>query len=338
MLSNIQTSEPCQCYYSNTGLTHSTKRYIDKIFVYLGIDIGATKVRAAIFDGREPVCKVREPTELGSPEGFVRQLARLSEFLCRKGGIKPKDLEGTCVASFGPLNYRTGELVNPVHLPFKRLPLVKPLQRKLGCPVYLINDCIAAAIGEHEFGLGRGINDMVFVNLGAGIGAGVYVDGRVLFGKDGNAHEVGHYTIDLKGELKCRCGKRGHWEAYCSGHGIQNLARVRGHRETEPERILEEAKKGDRKALQLLDEVGRLNAIGFANVINSYDPELVLVGGALALAGGELILKPIRERVGEHAVNVLPQIELSRLGEEAGIYGAVAAAGQSYFLEFVRSV
>ncbi|MEM2282024.1 MAG: ROK family protein [Candidatus Hadarchaeales archaeon] len=307
--------------------------------MYLGIDIGATKIRGAIFDGKEMVCKAREPTETGSVEGFTRQLVRISESLCKKAGVKPKELEGTCVASFGPLNYRMGELVNPVHLPFKQtIPIVKPLQKKLGSPVYLINDCVAAVMGEHEFGLGSGIDDLVFVNLGAGIGAGVYVDGRVLFGKDGNAHEIGHYTIDPEGKLRCGCGRRGHWEAYCSGPGIPNLAKLKGYPPLKSEELLDRAGKGDKKALQLLEEIGRLNAIGFANVINSYDPELVIVGGALALAGKELILRPIRERVADHAVNAVPPIELSRLGEEAGVYGAVVAATQSYFIEFLSSL
>jgi len=278
---------------------------------------------------------VKEPTSRESLEGFLRQLVSLSQTLCKKEGIKPSELDSLCVASFGPMDYKKGELVNPVHLPFKRVPVVPTLQKKLGTTVYLINDCVAAVLGEHEFGIGKGVDNFVFVNLGGGVGAGVYVDGRLLLGKDGNAHEVGHYTIDLKGELKCSCGRRGHWEAYCSGEGIKNFTALRGYPLT-PEELLEKARKGEKRALTLLEEIGRLNAIGFANVINSYDPEVIAVGGAIALAGKEQILGPVRKLVGEYAVNALPKIELSSLGEEAGLHGAVVAAGQSYFLEFMK--
>lgn len=305
--------------------------------IYLGIDVGATKVRAALSDGKEIICQLKEPTEKKSPEAFVKQLVSLSQTLCKKAGLKTSDLVAATVASFGPMNYRTGELVNPVHLPFKKVPIVDPLQKKLGTNVYLINDCIAAALGEHEFGKGKGVDNFVFINLGAGIGAGVFVDGRLLFGKDGNAHEVGHYTIDLKGELQCPCGKKGHWEAYCSGPGIRNFTKLRGYPLT-PEELLEKAEKGDKRALELLEEIGRLNAIGFANVINSYDPEVIAVGGAIGLAGGEFLVQFIRKYVGEFAVNALPEIGVCKLGEEVGMYGAVVAAGQSYFLEFMKKL
>jgi glucokinase len=303
--------------------------------IYLGIDVGATKIRAALSDGKEILSQLKEATEKKSAEAFIKQLISLAQTLCKKGGIKPSELDAITVASFGPMDYKAGELINPVHLPFKKVPIIAPLQKKLGTNVYLINDCIAAALGEHEFGRGKGVDNFVFINLGAGIGAGIYVDGRLLFGKDGNAHEIGHYTIDLKGELKCSCGKRGHWEAYCSGPGIQNFTKLRGYPLT-PEELLEKAEKGEKRALELLEEIGRLNAIGFANVINSYDPEVIAVGGAIGLAGGNLLLPLIEKYVRDYAVNVLPRIELCKLGEEAGMYGAVVAAGQSYFLEFMK--
>lgn len=305
--------------------------------MFLGIDVGATKIRAAISDGKEILSRVKRDTNKESLAGFQKQLIEVVKELCNQSGIKVRDLQAICVASFGPLNQRTGELINPVHLPFQRVPIVGPMQKKLGVPVYLVNDCRAAVVGEHEHGIGRGIDNLVFVNLGAGIGAGVYVDGKLILGKDGNAHEVGHYTIDMEERLTCFCGKKGHWEAYCSGRGIVNFAKMKGIGETTPEKIFEKARKGDEKIKKFLEEVGRLNAIGFANVINSYDPQMILVGGALALEGKELILDPIREKVGRYAVNAIPQIELSRLGEEAGIHGAVSLAGQGYYLEFLKA-
>ncbi len=305
--------------------------------IYLGIDVGGKKVRAGISDGKELLYTIKEPTKKGSMREFLLQLVKISENLCKKAGIQPSELSIACVASFGPMDLSKGELVNPVHLPFERVPLVQTLQKKLKTDVYLINDCVAAAIGEHEFGLGKGVDNMVYINLGAGIGAGIYVDGRVLWGKDGNAHEVGHYTVDPEGKLKCRCGRRGHWEAYCSGPGIEALARHMGMQKS-CEQILSLARQGDKRVQRLMEQVHKFNTIGFANVINSYDPELIVVGGAVALAAGQLILDPVRERVKEYAINAVPKIELTVLGEEVGMYGAVAAASQRFLLEFRKGL
>ncbi len=295
-------------------------------------------MRAALSSGEELEYIKEEPLRKGE---LPQQLVSMAGELCARAGIKPAELERACVASFGPMDLARGELMNPVHLfPTKRVPIVEPLQAELKVPVYLLNDCIAAAIGEHELGAAIGVSNFVFLNIGVGIGAGVYVDGRVVFGKDGNAHEVGHFTVDPKGECICTCGRKGHWEAYCSGPGMVQLAKLRGYPFTTPEAILEAAEKGDEKAVKLMEEVGRLNAIGLGNVVNAYDPEVVVLGGGVGLAGGELIIEPMRKHLPEYAVNAPPEFRVARLGDKAGLYGAIIALRQDYLrdLLFLRSI
>jgi glucokinase len=149
-------------------------------------------------------------------------------------------------------------------------------------------------------------------------------------------------TIDFDGRLLCGCGKRGHWEAYCSGNNIPNFVRWKAKNfeknileksvvysrldRLESREVFEAAKAGDEFSLNIINEIGRLNAIGFANLINLYDPELIIVGGAVALNNREQILNPILEHVEEYTINRVPEIRFTKLGDEVGLYGTIAAA------------
>jgi glucokinase len=164
-------------------------------------------------------------------------------------------------------------------------------------------------------------------------------------GKDGNSHEVGHFVIDYEGRLTCGCGRRGHWEAYCSGRNIPNFVRMR--LKDMPEKTVKEslllkrikgnlsrltavdlfaaAKRNDNLSVKLINEIGILNAIGFANVINAYDPSLITVGGTVTLRNKKMILAPITKHVKDYAINRVPRIRVTPLGDDASLYGAVAA-------------
>jgi glucokinase len=308
----------------------------------IAVDLGATYVRAVLSDanGRFLV-KVEERTSKKNAGSISEQLIKMSRLLCRKAGMDKTDIEGACIASAGPLDLRKGEIVNGPNFLFEHIPLVKPVQDELGKPVYLLNDCIAGVIGEHEFGAGKGVNDLVYITISTGIGGGAYVNGHLLFGKDGNAVEVGHTTIDLDG-MKCGCGKIGHWEAYCSGRNIPNFVRMKlktmDKKRTEKsllyeltngtlsnlsaEILFKAAKSKDRLSLELVDEIGKLNAVGFANVIGMYDPSLITVGGSVALKNEKLIMGPLKRHLKDHVFNRPAKIMITPLGNDVGLYGA----------------
>lgn len=196
-------------------------------------------------------------------------------------------------------------------------------------------------MGEHEFGAGKNLKNLVYVTLSTGIGGGVYADNNLLLGKDGNAVEIGHMIIDPEGKLKCGCGKKGHWEAYCSGRNIPNFVRLvlrekfkvknsllfkqvgKDLSKLTTELLFNCARAGDKLALQLVEEIGKLNAIGFTNLINAYDPELITVGGGLALNNPKLILDSIKKYVEDYLR--VPEIKITPLGERIVLYGAAAA-------------
>jgi glucokinase len=311
------------------------------------VDLGGTWVRVVLSDrqGRF-VQKVNEKVDKTRSEAVSAQLVRLVHFVCKKHGVDVQALRGVGIASAGPLDMERGILVKPPNLPFDSVMLTRPLREALGVPVCLVNDCAAAALGETTFGAARGIENFVYITISTGIGGGAIVNGTLLLGKDGNSHEVGHFVIDYQGRLTCGCGRKGHWEAYCSGRNMPNYARMRFeeiglktvrtsvlYRQLRGDLsklcaadLFSAARRKDRLALTLVAEIGVLNAIGFADVINAYDPSLITVGGTVTLKNVEAVLLPIRKHVGDYAINRVPEIKVTSLGENVGVYGAVAVA------------
>lgn len=310
----------------------------------IGIDLGGTNVRVAIGiqDGRILAKVAKKTVREGDEYALSRQILEMIKDL-------PKELLDKVVSvnigTTGPLDQRLGS-ISPPNLPFKRSYLVEPISKGLGFPVRMYNDCVAAVIGEKFFGQGRGVDNVVYVTISSGIGGGVFANGHLLLGKEGNAHEIGHFTIDPEGRLVCGCGKRGHWEAYCSGSNMVNYVRLLANtseKEIARQSILyqkleslkskdvfDAAKLGDMFALAVLEDVGKFNAIGFANIINAYDPDVIVMGGSVALNNKDLVLEPILKRVTDFAVNRIPEIKFTSLGDDVGLYGMIAAA---FYLE-----
>ena len=310
----------------------------------VGVDVGGTNIRVALGDERgRIIARISERTEKHrGPEGISRQIARnIRSLIERIGG---KKIEGIGIGSAGPLDLKRGGLMKPTNIPYDFVPLVEPLREEFDLPVYLLNDCSVAVVGERFFGAGKEHENLAYITLSTGIGGGIYVDGHLLIGKDGNATEIGHFTIDYEGRLLCGCGKRGHWEAYCSGNGIPNyvrlllseedpdevkdsllMSKINGNLNLLTAKILYDcAKAGDPISLKFTDRIGVLNAIGFACVIDAYDPSLITVGGSIALRNESLVLSPIRKYVGEHARNRVPEIRITPLGDDVVLYGAIA--------------
>ena len=316
---------------------------------WIGIDLGGTWVRVVLSDEKGSfVSKTSEEVDKSSARAISDQMVRLTRFLCNKQGLNTKSLRGVGIVATGPLVQQEGALIHPTAIKFDYVPLTKPVSEGLGIPSCLINDAAGAALGEKMFGAAKGLENYAYITISTGIGCGAIVNGTLLLGKDGNAHEVGHFVIDYEGRLTCGCGKRGHWEAYCSGSNIPNFIRMR-LKDTEKavkesllfkriggdlskltaSDLFAAAKKSDSISVKLVEEIGVLNAIGFANVVNAYDPSLITVGGTVTLKNKNMILSPIKKHVKDYVINRIPKIMVTPLGDDVGLYGAIATA-QTY--------
>ncbi|GAD51654.1 hexokinase [Halarchaeum acidiphilum MH1-52-1] len=308
---------------------------------YVGVDLGATNLRAAVADEEAVVLGTDRRATPRGPSGIAVTEAVLAAIraACADAGVDPTDVSAAGIGSIGPLDLADGAIDNPANLPSSigRIPLVGPVRELVGSErVYLHNDTIAGVIGE-RFHSDRNPDDMVYLTISSGIGAGVAVDGEVLSGWDGNAGEVGHMAIDPDGRRTCGCGRDGHWEAYCSGNNIPEYARQLAA-ERDPDTALPLDDEGfdaaDVFAHAESDDfanhvVGRLadwNTLGITNLAQAYAPLVVYVGGAVALNNPELVLDPVRERLDGSVFNNVPDLRLTNLGDDVVLDGAVASA------------
>ena len=308
---------------------------------YVGVDLGATNVRAVVGDETATVLGADARGTPRGPSGIAVTEAVLSvvKNACAEAGVDPRAVDAAGIASIGPLDLAAGVVSGPANLPdtVERIPLVGPVSQLLATDeVYLHNDTNAGVIGE-RFHSERNPDDMVYLTISSGIGAGVAVDGEVLSGWDGNAGEVGHMTVDPTGLLTCGCGHDGHWEAYCAGSNIPAYASVL-HSEDPIETTLPiddpgfsavdvfDAAGDDAFADHVIDQLAHWNAMGVANVIHAYAPLVVSVGGAVALNNPDQILDPVRAKLAEMVFINVPEIRLTELGDEVVVKGALASA------------
>lgn len=299
----------------------------------VGMDIGATNLRIAL---------MQEDGKILSQSSEKTDSKRLMEQIYCKLDTYG-DFEGIGIASVGPLDSRKGIITNPPNIDIKDLHIIELLNKKYGKPAYLLNDCVAAVLAEKQFGMGKEVENLVYITLSTGIGCGVIADNRVILGKDGNAHEVGHYIVDTESTLKCGCGSYGHWEAYCAGKNIPQFAKfLLGSDYKGKETVLNngtvvdltseklfQLANTDVVAKEIVERVGKINAIEVAAIINAYDPELITIGGSVATNNEKWLMEALEKHVKNYTINRMPRISMTPLGSDIGIYGGVA--GFLYF-------
>jgi len=308
----------------------------------IAVDLGATRVRVCVGTRSAGIVRKTAKKMILSEkvEDYLAQITTIMKSLTK--GTKESDIEGICVASPGPLDLKRGSVTHTSNLPYPEVPVVTALREAFSVDAYLMNDANAAALGEWLWGAGRGRRNVFYLTISTGIGGGAVVDGRLVLGKDGNAAEIGHTTIDSAGRMVCGCGRRGHWEAYCSGRAIPGFARFLGEELGEIDRksmarsrllnkkiddaavVFGEARRRDPFANRVVAEIGRLNAIGVANVVDAFDPEILTIGGGVALNNKAAILPPIVEQVRAYAINRVPEVKITPLGDDAGLLGALS--------------
>ena len=306
----------------------------------VGIDIGGTNIVAGTVaeDGSELLGLVAEPT---FPEqGADAVMARIVKLARDSMKVSGKTIVGLGIGSPGPLDTKRGIVLLTPNLGWTNFPLRDRLQSALGLPATLDNDANCAVFGEWWRGAARGARHVVGLTIGTGIGGGIVLDGAIYHGASDIAGELGHMSIDSTGR-RCKCGNYGCLEAYASGpniaaravEGIEAGAEtalpkyVKGDLERVTAQVVyEAAHDGDEYALEVVRDTAKFLGAGVANVINIFNPEVVVICGGVTLAGARLF-DPLRSEVKRRAFK--PAVEVCRIvpGEltgTAGVYGAAA--------------
>jgi len=310
----------------------------------VGIDLGGTFIKGGVVDLEgNVVFRTSIDTEsAGGPDVVLERMASLSRRAAEGAGIGWEQVKCVGVGSPGPLSTRKGIVYLAPNLPgWKDVPVVDVLEGKLGCPVCLENDANAAAYAENWVGAGAGASSMIMLTLGTGIGGGIVLNGDVWHGRDDAGGELGHMSINFEGP-RCNCGGYGCIEAYASApatvrralKGIEegrqtSLAEiVASGGELTAKGIYDAAVAGDAFALETIQTTGKLLGIAAANLVNIFNPELIVFFGGLANAG-EMLFGPVREEVRKRALppaSETVRIVQARLGGDAGIIGAAGCA------------
>ena len=294
----------------------------------VAVDLGATHTRAAIIsrDGKiDRSIVARTPAQETDPSRMVAFLANLVSDVA---GADLKDMfTGVGLSVAGPVDTRQGLLLNPPNMAIRDIRLTAPLSQEWGLPVRMVNDCHAGVLGEMYYGSGRGRDDVVYITISTGIGGGVVSGGRLLLGKQGNAAEIGHFHVDSTYMLPCGCGSTGHWEGYASGRYLPSFfaawCRYHARPHWGPDRaweIFRSAREGDDDVLRFIDDLARIMARGISGVVVAYDPDLIILDGAVFRSNADLLLDPILHYTDRYLP--LPDIVLSGLSGNAPLLGA----------------
>lgn len=301
-----------------------------------GVDLGATNLRVAIAnaDG-ELLGRTSRKTPHTSGESVVTGIRDALEGLLLETGLDSGEIAGVGIGSVGPLDRQAGEVKNPPNLPdVDRIPVRGAVASVVDAPVVLRNDATAGAIGL-TFHTADAPSNLAYVTLSSGVGAGVLVDDRPIIGATGNAAEVGHFPLDPDAGMQCGCGGVGHWEAFCGGENLPHYARHIARTEEIETRLnlaeltardLFQAAPGDPLADTVLTRFGEWNTQGVVLLVHAFDPELVVFGGGVSINNPTAVLEPIRNKLESRLFRDPPTIELTALGTETVLRGAVAVA------------
>jgi len=314
--------------------------------ILCGVDIGGTKLSVALVTTEgEIIDKCIDCGHVDKSEnGLVDQVKSTINAMLQKNKIEESDILGIGIGCAGHIRFRDGVIITTSNLNgYKNFPLRDAVQEGFKVPVILDNDANAQAFGEFRFGAGKGFNDMVFLTISTGIGAGIIINKSLYRGVTGTAGEFGHTIIEPDSELECTCGNRGCLMAVACGMALPHLYKKKLEEGMVTTLQLSQGfdyKKVDGKLLKqgldindpmskaIILDSGRYLGIGLYNIFQALNPPLIVLGGGL-LSWGEFYLDQIRKTFYELARDMIfdpVEIKVSDIGPDAGVIGAASLA------------
>lgn len=288
---------------------------LEKTYV-VGIDMGGTNTAFGIVDTRgNVIAKAAIKTDNPDIDNYVLQLKiELGKLIDAHGGIgKIKGIGAGCPNG----NYYTGNIEFAPNLPWKGVvPFAKMLEEAFEVPAAITNDANAAAVGEMTYGVARGMKNFIMITLGTGVGSGIVIDGKIVYGNDGFAGELGHVRVIKNNGRLCGCGREGCLETYSSANGVARSARERLEgcdtpsilRSIEPKSlsskdVYDAAIAGDKLAQEVFTFTGKILGEALADFVAFSAPEAIILFGGLAKSG-DLILKPVVEHMEKNLLSI----------------------------------
>lgn len=315
----------------------------------IGVELGVDFVAVILTDFTGSILWRRQqdadPSE--AQEATIDQTLHLVDEAMQAAKSMQSRLLGLGLSTPGTVNTSEGLLIFAPNLHWRNVPLGKIFSEHTNLPTFVDNDANAAALGEHFFGVARHVQSFICIYAGVGIGGGIFLNGELYRGCSGFAGEIGHCTFLFETfQSPCHCGKSGCWETFANQYSV--LERVRARLEVKRSSIIpaimaennspltfqiivKAAEAGDIEATEALAEAGKALGIGIANLINIFNPQMIVIGGPLSLAGS-FLLPAVEESVKIRALNeVLAEAEilLSQFGADASLIGAAALVIQA---------
>jgi len=311
-----------------------------------GVDIGATSVDLGIadFTGKLLV-RYSEPASVrNGPIKILGQACSLLEKMLKENNLSSEKLNGIGIGVPGPVDFSAGTLVSPPIMPgWDRYPIIQTVQQWFpSANVVVDNDVNVMALGEIYQGAGKGVDNLIFVKIGTGIGAGIICEGKIYRGSSGCAGDIGHIGVNKSGPL-CHCGNKGCLEAVTAGPAIAERSLIGAKEGKSPillrlyekngntlraEDVGDAAREGDALAVEVIRESGQFIGDVLAGLVNFYNPRVIVIGGGVSNLGN-LLLSSIRQTVLKRSTPLATRnlhIVFSEIGPDAGVIGAVNLA------------
>jgi len=320
----------------------------------VGVDLGAANLRAVVVNlEANIVAKIAKKTR--PDEGKDRVLKRITEIIYQvidASGVEKEKIKGIGIGISGIIDHQKGIcLFCPNIKGWENVPVKRLLEEEFGMEVSIDDSSRMAALAEHWCGLARKVENFIFIKVGVGVGSGVFTNGQLYRGSRGTAGELGHTTIDENGP-RCQCGNRGCLEILVSGPAIVRRAKERLEEgvvsliermsagdlaKVTPEIVAQAARKGDKLAFNIMEKTGQYLGIAIANVVNLFNPELVVIGGGVSRAG-DLFLDTVKRTVKAralHTASTSVDIKLSELGDTTAAQGTAILVLKDVFKSYV---
>ncbi|MCU6709237.1 ROK family protein [Paenibacillus sp. J5C_2022] len=299
-----------------------------------GIDIGGTKIAIGLVDEQGTVlAQSTLKTDLSlTPKEMLGRTASEVRRLAEELGIPHSSLEGVGVGAPGPLNTKEGILTCPPNLKsWWGFPVVAELQELLSLPVKMENDATAATLAEKWVGAAQDSEHFVFITISTGIGAGIYLHGKLITGNTGNTGDAGFMFVHPQGDV-VHGEPSGYWEQIASGTAIARAASEMLGRQVSTKEVFDQAAAGDPAMTELTERVYTYIGMGCVSLINLLDPAKIVIGGGVSQVG-EPLFSAVRAYVAKHALNPSGRetaIVPAQLQQNAGLIGAAALIQQPY--------